>query len=660
MSSITFESSLANVSAMQLDSNIGNTCATSSVNQQMMMHNYTNAGSMFPPSQQNQKHISPLAYSTSMACSTGGESSTTSSVSSSHTRLQEFVNPEITMGDRLYNPHTNLPLENYKGEELEGLEPMSRDRSNTWPLRRPTIETQTSPLIHEQIPEEDSLYGSDENLADQQQSSQQQTQQFNQTLTFSNNHQTSCDEENDQFGDDLSPGGDNDMGENTPGSSKKSTTRRNAWGNLSYADLITQAILSSPDQRLTLSQVYEFMISNIPYFSDKGESNSSAGWKNSIRHNLSLHNRFMRIQNEGAGKSSWWVINPDAKSGRNPRRRAATMESSTKIAIDKKRRGARKRLEVGSIRGSTQGLDSVTGSQLSMASQDLFNEAEDGLGPNFDRFRARTQSNLSMPGGNSPHFEDYEYPSWGNTNADVSLGSQLGPIATNVNEIMNRTDQMRLDNESSTPDFCAPSLKDTLQQHQSPLQMQIQQMKKEEIKQEPIVIQQPPSYHEVIQNQGQLRPMMNIPQPMMNIQQPKMMQGNGPTVPQFYPTSVYNMPSQMINQPNLINGQSPMNNPLPMGNPPPMSQQQAPWLQMQPHPQQQMIYRQGQQFVGQLPNNPVMMMGNGRVGPMTSQQQPLPSINDLGQTELPNDLASLSNLDLRFMDADIESIMRTL
>jgi len=35
---------------------------------------------------------------------------------------------------------------------------------------------------------------------------------------------------------------------------KKSTTRRNAWGNLSYADLITQAILNSPEKRLTLSQ----------------------------------------------------------------------------------------------------------------------------------------------------------------------------------------------------------------------------------------------------------------------------------------------------------------------------------------------------------------------------------------------------------------------
>ncbi|MCP9261152.1 Forkhead box protein O [Dirofilaria immitis] len=41
---------------------------------------------------------------------------------------------------------------------------------------------------------------------------------------------------------------------------KKSTTRRNAWGNMSYADLITQAI-------------------NVPYFRDKGDSNSSAGWK---------------------------------------------------------------------------------------------------------------------------------------------------------------------------------------------------------------------------------------------------------------------------------------------------------------------------------------------------------------------------------------------
>lgn len=61
--------------------------------------------------------------------------------------------------------------------------------------------------------------------------------------------------------------------------SKKNSSRRNAWGNLSYADLITQAITSSQDSRLTLSQIYEWMVQNVPYFKDKGDSNSSAGWK---------------------------------------------------------------------------------------------------------------------------------------------------------------------------------------------------------------------------------------------------------------------------------------------------------------------------------------------------------------------------------------------
>ena len=66
---------------------------------------------------------------------------------------------------------------------------------------------------------------------------------------------------------------------NSNGVSKKSSSRRNAWGNLSYADLITNAINSSPEKRLTLSQVYDWMVQNIDYFKDKGDSNSSAGWK---------------------------------------------------------------------------------------------------------------------------------------------------------------------------------------------------------------------------------------------------------------------------------------------------------------------------------------------------------------------------------------------
>ena len=41
--------------------------------------------------------------------------------------------------------------------------------------------------------------------------------------------------------------------------------------------------MSSPEKRLTLSQVYDWMVQNIPYFKDKGDSNSSAGWKVSLK-----------------------------------------------------------------------------------------------------------------------------------------------------------------------------------------------------------------------------------------------------------------------------------------------------------------------------------------------------------------------------------------
>ncbi|XP_017770867.1 PREDICTED: forkhead box protein O-like [Nicrophorus vespilloides] len=93
--------------------------------------------------------------------------------------------------------------------------------------------------------------------------------------------------------------------------------RNNPWGNRSYAELITEAICSSPERRLTLAQIYEWIIYNVPYFSQKTDSKFSAGWKNSVRHNLSLHNRFMKMQNEVQGKPSWWIINPSEPNGKD-------------------------------------------------------------------------------------------------------------------------------------------------------------------------------------------------------------------------------------------------------------------------------------------------------------------------------------------------------
>ncbi|CAF0827398.1 unnamed protein product [Didymodactylos carnosus] len=118
------------------------------------------------------------------------------------------------------------------------------------------------------------------------------------------------------------------------GLDEQQTNRKNAWGNLSYAELIAKAIENSHQKRLTLAQIYIWMVKYVPYFRDKGDRKSSSGWKNSIRHNLSLHNRFVRVPNEIAGKSSWWTVDPRAKQVRG-RRRIQSSECGTRITTTK-------------------------------------------------------------------------------------------------------------------------------------------------------------------------------------------------------------------------------------------------------------------------------------------------------------------------------------
>ncbi|XP_070265233.1 forkhead box protein O1 [Myotis yumanensis] len=176
---------------------------------------------------------------------------------------------------------------------------------------------------------------------------------------------------------------------------KSSSSRRNAWGNLSYADLITKAIESSAEKRLTLSQIYEWMVKSVPYFKDKGDSNSSAGWKNSIRHNLSLHSKFIRVQNEGTGKSSWWMLNPEGgKSGKSPRRRAASMDNNSKFSKSRGRAAKKK----ASLQSGPEGAGDSPGSQFSKWPASPGSHSNDDF-DNWNTFRPRTSSNASTISG---------------------------------------------------------------------------------------------------------------------------------------------------------------------------------------------------------------------------------------------------------------------
>lgn len=53
----------------------------------------------------------------------------------------------------------------------------------------------------------------------------------------------------------------------------------NPWGGLSYADLITAAILSAKNKRMTLEEIYQWLVTNVSYFGDKRDDSSRVGWK---------------------------------------------------------------------------------------------------------------------------------------------------------------------------------------------------------------------------------------------------------------------------------------------------------------------------------------------------------------------------------------------
>nr|XP_023994922.1 forkhead box protein P4-like [Salvelinus alpinus] len=77
-----------------------------------------------------------------------------------------------------------------------------------------------------------------------------------------------------------------------------------------YASLIRHAILEAPDMQLTLNEIYNWFTRMFAYF-----RRGTATWKNAVRHNLSLHKCFVRVENV---KGAVWTVDEVEYQKRRP------------------------------------------------------------------------------------------------------------------------------------------------------------------------------------------------------------------------------------------------------------------------------------------------------------------------------------------------------